>query len=89
MSTFSLQVTYRKGRPFAAYIYLQAGPTRKSARTERVSPEVTIDYSADGAPLGIEIISPGHVSLEEIHEAFDRMGLTRPEPSELAPLRVA
>lgn len=89
MSAFSLQVTYRKGRPFAAYIYLQAGPGQKSARTERVSPEVVIDYSADGTPLGIEIISPGHVSLEEINEAFDRIGVTRPEPSDLEPLRAA
>ena len=89
MSAFSIQVTYRKGQPFAAYIYLQRKPGQKSARTERVSDEVLIDYSADGTALGIEIVSPGHVSIQEINEAFDRIGLTRPQLEELRPLQAA
>ncbi len=89
MKTLSVQVTYRKGEPFAAYIYLAAKPGQKSARTEDVSPDVVIDYAADGTPLGIEIVSPGFVTLDEIHAVFDRLGLGRPEPSELAPLRAA
>jgi uncharacterized protein YuzE len=89
MSTFSVQVTYRKGKPFAAYIYLKRRPGQKAARTEQVSSEVLIDYAADGSPLGIEIVSPGHVSLEEINQAFDRIGLDRPEPGDLEPLRAA
>jgi len=89
MSTFSLQVTYRKGKPFAAYIYLQRKLGLKSARTERVSSEILIDYAADDTPLGVEIVSPGHVTLEEINEAFDRIGLAHPEPRDLEPLRAA
>lgn len=89
MSTFSVQVTYRKGKPFAAYIYLERAPGKKSARTERISAEVLIDYAADGTAIGIEIVSPGHVSLAEIHEAFDRIGLARPDPGDLEPLRAA
>ena len=89
MSTFSVQVTYRKGKPFAAYIYLQRKPGQKAARTEQVSSEVLIDYAADGSALGIEIVSPGHVSLDEINQAFDRIGLDRPEPRDLEPLRAA
>jgi uncharacterized protein YuzE len=89
MSTFSVQVTYRKGRPFAAYIYLQRKPGQKAARTEQVSSEVLIDYAADGSALGIEIVAPGHVTLAEINEAFDRIGLERPEPRDLEPLRAA
>ena len=88
-NTFSVQVTYRKGRPFAAYIYLRRRPGQKSARTERVSSEVLIDYAADGTPLGIEVVSPGHVSLAEINEAFERLGLELPEPRDLEPLRAA
>ncbi len=89
MKTLTVQVTYRKGEPFAAYIYLAAKPGQKSARTEDVSPDLVIDYAADGTPLGIEIVSPGFVTLDEIHAVFDRLGLGRPEPSELAPLRAA
>ena len=29
MKSFSLQITYRKGKPFAAYIYLAPSPDRK------------------------------------------------------------
>ena len=89
MSTFSVQVTYRKGKPFAAYIYLQRKPGQRAARTEQVSSDVLIDYAADGSALGIEIVSPGHVSLDEINQAFDRIGLDRPEPRDLEPLRAA
>lgn len=89
MNPVSLQVTYRKGEPFAAYIYLPREPGRKSARTEEFAPGLLIDYAADGAPLGIEIVSPGYVPVEEIYRAFDQLGVGRPAPSELAPLRAA
>lgn len=89
MTTLSLQVTYRKGEPFAAYLYLPRNPGQKSARIEEVGPDLLIDYAADGTPIGIEIVSPGYVSVEEILGVFDRLGLGRPSPAELAPLRAA
>lgn len=89
MSAFSLQITYRKGKPFAAYIYLAHAPETKSARTEQVGPELLIDYAADGSPLGIEVVSPGFVTEEEINAAFRRLGLEPPPAHELAPLRAA
>jgi uncharacterized protein YuzE len=89
MSTYSLQVTYRHAKPIAAYLYLPHSPGTKSVRTERVSEDVLIDCTADGAPLGIEIVSPSDVSMDDIYAAFDRLGLTRPEPADLAPLRAA
>ncbi len=89
MRTLSLQITYRKGKPFAAYIYLAHRPGLKSARTERVTPEMLIDYATDGTPLGIEIISPGSVSRDEVAAAFNRLGLEPPSATELAPLLAA
>lgn len=89
MSTISLQVTYRKGRPFAAYIYLSRRPGDKSVRTEEVTPDLLIDYAEDGRPLGIEIVTPEAVPTEEILGVFDRLGLGRPPDDELAPLRAA
>ncbi len=89
MSAFSLQITYRRGKPFAAYIYLAREPGAKSVRTEQVGPEVLIDYAAVGSPLGIEIISPGVVTEEEINAAFERLGVEPPSMDELAPLRAA
>jgi uncharacterized protein YuzE len=89
MSAISLQITYRKGKPFAAYIYLAHKPGTKSARTEQVGPELLVDYAADGTPLGIEVVSPGFVKEEEITAAFERLGLEPPPTHELAPLRAA
>ena len=89
MKTVSLQITYRKGKPFAAYIYLSPSHGQKSARTEAITEDLLIDYSADGTPLGIEIVSPGHVGIDEIQHCFDRLGLGRLEPAELEPLKAA
>ena len=89
MKTVSLQITYRKGKPFAAYIYLSRQNGQKSVRTEAISEDLLIDYSEDETPLGIEIVSPGMVSIDEIQAVFDRLGLGRPSLIELEPLKAA
>ena len=89
MKTVSLQITYRKGKPFAAYIYLSRQNGQKSVRTEAISEDLLIDYSEDETPLGIEIVSPGMVSINEIQAVFDRLGLGRPSLIELEPLKAA
>lgn len=78
MSALSLQVTY-----------LAHAPGTKSVRTEQIGPELVIDYAVDGSPLGIEVISPGFVTEEEINAAFERLGLEPPPADDLAPLRAA
>ena len=89
MMPVSLQITYRKGRPFAAYIYLNRKPGEKSARTEEASPDLLVDYAADGRPIGIEIVTPEAVTVDEVNAVFDRLGLGRPSPIDLAPLQAA
>ena len=89
MKNISLQITYRKGKPFAAYIYLAQSHGQKSARTEAITGDLLIDYAQDGTPLGIEIVSPGMVSIDEIQRVFDHLGLGRLEPAELEPLKAA
>ena len=89
MKTVSLQITYRKGKPFAAYIYLSRQKGQKSVRTEAISEDLLIDYDLSETPLGIEIVSPGMVSMDEIQAVFDRLGLGRPSLMELAPLEAA
>ena len=89
MTGMSVQVTYRRGKPFAAYIYLRRAAGLTSKRTERLSDDVLIDYDQDGSPLGIEIVSPSVVSIDEINAAFDRIGVARPEPRDLKPLSAA
>lgn len=89
MKPISLQVTYRRGRPCAAYIYLAHRPGEKTSRSEEVAPEIVVDFDADGRPLGVEIVSPDATSVDEILSVFDQLGLGRPELAELAPLVAA
>ena len=89
MKSFSLQITYRKGKPFAAYIYLASTPGQKSVRTESVTQDLLIDYAEDGTPIGIEIVSPRYVSIDEIQSIFDRLGFDKPDSAELEPIKAA
>jgi hypothetical protein len=58
-----LEVTFRHGRPIAAYSYLPRRSDQRSVRTRRVDPGLVIDFTADGQPIGIEITAPRKVSL--------------------------
>jgi hypothetical protein len=69
MTERSLQVTYRKGRLFAAYLHLSHAMGEKSVRTV-ATPDglLVIDYNSAGQPVGVEITAPQAVSLERINE---------------------
>lgn len=80
-----LEVTFRKGRALAAYLYLSASDG-KSARTEKVDEGLVVDYGADGTPIGIEITAPGQVSAESLNRILEDLGEPPLTPEELAPL---
>ena len=63
-----LEVTYRHGKPLAAYLYLPRRPGDVSARTEKRAGGLLVDYAADGRPIGIELTSPANVSLAAIND---------------------
>lgn len=89
MKNLSLQITYRKGKPFAAYLYLPHQPGKKSVRCEELRPGLIVDFSEDGEPLGIEVISPSVTSIDELREVFEGLGLEQPDASDLQPLLAA
>jgi hypothetical protein len=63
MNDAYLEVTFRHGRPLAAYYYLPRKPKDKSCRTKRVEPGLVIDFARDGRPIGIEILAPEKLTL--------------------------
>jgi hypothetical protein len=68
MTERSLQITSRKGRPFAAYLYLSRVRGELSARTEASADGLLIvDSAADGRLIRIEIPAPGAVPLDRIN----------------------
>jgi len=89
MHQVSLQVTYRDGKPFAAYIGLGRKLGERSVRSEEIRPELVVDFAADGRPLGIEVVDPLLTTADEIFAVFDALGLSRPSPNALSPLVAA
>ena len=89
MKSISLQVTYQKGRPSAAYIYLDRRPGTRSARSVEWAPNIVVDFASDDRPIGLEIVDPEHVTTADILAVFDSLGLARPDDSVLAPLEAA
>lgn len=81
-----LEVTYRKGKPLAAYLYFQRQPGDSSSRTEKRADGLVIDYAVDGRPIGIEITAPSKVTLSGLNETLASVGLAALPPDDLAPL---
>jgi hypothetical protein len=90
MTERSLQVTYREGRVFAAYLYLARKTGEKSVRTA-ASPDglLIVDYAADGHPLGVEITSPKAVTLQRLNQLLADLNETPLAEQEYSPVRAA
>jgi hypothetical protein len=84
-----LEVTFRKGRPVAAYLYLTRRGNERAARVAKASPGLLIDYAPNGKPIGIEITAPERVSLPALNRVLTRLGQPRLTPEDLAPLLAA
>ena len=84
-----LEVTFRHGRPLAAYYYLPRGSKDKSYRTRRVEPGLVIDFRRDGKPMGIEILAPNQLTLATFNRVLRELGLPTLKRVDLAPLRGA
>jgi hypothetical protein len=48
-----------------------------------------VDFSSDGAPIGIELTDPAHVEVDQINEVLAAVGAQAIEVGDLAPLRAA
>lgn len=84
-----LEVTYRHGKPLAAYYYLPRETGQKAARTRRVEPGLVIDLTADGKALGIEITAPSKVSLDALNAVLRELGQSPASEADLAPVIAA
>ena len=84
-----LEVTFRHGRPIAAYYYLPRETNQKSVRTRRVEPGLVIDYTAEGQAIGIEITAPGKVSLAALNSILQELGHSPASEADLAPVLAA
>ena len=81
-----LEMTYRRGKPMAGYIYLPGRDGDRVIRSAEAEAGLVIDYAEDGRAIGIEIVSPSLVSLEAINKLMAKLHLQNMSKEELAPL---
>jgi hypothetical protein len=81
-----LEVTFRKGKPLAAYLYLPRPLGAKVARTTNPGNGLRLDFDAEGTPIGVEITTPAIVTIAHLNAVLAPLGISRLEPEELAPL---
>lgn len=81
-----LEITYRKGKPLAAYLYLPRNTGDKSARSDRQEAGLLIDYAADGRAIGIEITAPSKTTLAAVNQALAAAGQEPLAADDFAPL---
>lgn len=84
-----LEITFRNGRPLAAYLYLPRQTGDKSVRTEQPEPGLIIDFAPDGRAIGIEITSPSLVSADAINRVLSAVHQPPASAEELHPLVAA
>jgi uncharacterized protein YuzE len=89
MKEHYLEVTFRKGKPLAAYLYLPHQEGKKSKRAESQGSGLLVDYDENGLPIGIEITTPSHVSVKKVNEILHRLNLPPISEEELLPLESA
>jgi hypothetical protein len=84
-----LEVTYRNGKPLAAYFYLPRRSGDTSIRTERTEAGLLVDYTADNRPIGIEITAPSKLTLLAFNRTLAAVQQQPAAADEIAPLLAA
>ena len=84
-----LEVTYRNGKPFAAYLHLPRRTDERSVRSEEVEHGMVIDYGPSDHPIGIELTALEQVTSVRLNHVLKRLNLAPMREGELAPLSAA
>jgi uncharacterized protein YuzE len=88
MSKPYLEITYRQGKPFAAYLYLDRRVGDTAARSDRRD-DFVIDYAEDGRPIGVELIRLSRINLSMLNEILSAARTASLVSDDLAPLSAA
>jgi hypothetical protein len=83
-----LEITYRRGKPMAAYLYLPRHENDKSRRVVQEGHGLIVDLGEDDRVIGIEILSPLEVSLAMLNQVLAKYALPPLDRQEIAPLAV-
>jgi hypothetical protein len=84
-----LEVTFRRSKPIAAYLYLPRKSGDRAASSEPLGNDLVIDRTADGRPIGIELLNPAATTGEQLNQVLRGLQLPEIAETELAPLHAA
>jgi len=89
MSDYYLEVTYRHGKPLAAYYYLPRTSGQRSYRTTQAPQGLVIDFNRGGRAIGIEITAPTRVTVAALNRVLRQLGHPPIKRDDIAPLLAA
>jgi hypothetical protein len=81
-----LEVTYRKGKALAAYLYLGRRSEDRSEKTIDVGNGMILDLAADGRPIGVEISSLSRFDLGLLDACLAKYGIPAVRSDEIRPI---
>jgi len=81
-----LEITYRKGKPVAAYLYLPRQPGDVSSSTEQHGLGLVVDFTADGRAMSVEITAPSRITLADLNQTLKEINQPAATADDLAPL---
>ncbi|MGN6506232.1 MAG: DUF2283 domain-containing protein [Tepidisphaeraceae bacterium] len=88
MSKPYLEITYRQGKPFAAYLYLPRHQGDKVARSASHG-ELVVDFTEDGRTIGVEITGFSDDTAAHLRRLLAKLNIVGVAPTELLPLEAA
>jgi len=89
MKRVSLKVTYRSGRPIAAYVQLPRQPGDRAVTTQKIDDVLLVDRAADGRPIGVEIVDPLQFDPDRFFDLLRSLGQSDIDRDEFRPLAAA
>jgi hypothetical protein len=84
-----LEVTFRRGKPFAAYLHLPRGSRARAVRTTDEGHGLRVDFDQHGTPMGVEVTHPAAVSREQVNAVLAKLGQAELPEEEWAPATAA
>ena len=88
MKSATILITFRKGKPLAAYLRLD-GARASVARTKKITSSLLVDFDASGIALGLEILAFDARTIGRINRVLVSLGHDALADRELVPLRAA
>ena len=84
-----LEITYRKGKAIAAYLYLTGKPGTKIVKVKKLENGLIADFDGQNRLIGLEITSPKTTTIKQINQALITLSIMPVSENELAPLKAA